>query len=593
MAVPSINDKINYIKVTISDEDDNTRALKWLTQHYRHIVQSKECCKRSFRRQEITVNGEPIEETRILHAGDVIEVRYDRARVEQEKLRSVPVDIRYQDEHIAIVWKAPGQSFGIFERALPYALSLARENYVCWSPYSLQKAASGLLVIATSDHAKQFLSQAYQQSEDFNVTMRVICHGKVPADLMSTLTSTNLKPLPVDPTTVVTTSNQDEEEEEEEEDNDNLTRSASEVVSDLRLVQITRSNNADYLSTLDLDLHTPFSSMAIRSLLFHQAGYPIVGNSTYTKYLKSSRDKGLCMSVMRLQLLHPTTHETMTWNATEPEKFELLRAREQKFWRRKLDEKLEALKKSGRITENQEQLDQVESGATTDKPLAYMLGEKTFCGLCFKVSEACLIPRPSTETLVNAAVAILLQESGNNNKQQQRVLDIGTGCGNLLLSIMHQTTHHINVQGLGIDISKDALAVARENQASLGLDHVTFTECDMGLLDCSKVGLFDVVVCNPPYLNETIVKSSFKHREDFNLLLQEPATALFAGDDGYEWYTVLSKVAPKVMHRHAKLVLECGKGMMDRVKLIMTGWKTVEVRKDKQGWDRCLVLELQ
>ncbi|KAJ8656243.1 hypothetical protein O0I10_008037 [Lichtheimia ornata] len=602
MAVPAINEKINYIKATVPEADDNTRALKWLTQHYRHIVQSKECCKRSFRRQEITVNGEHVEETRILHKGDVVEVRYDRARVEQEKLRQVPVDIRYQDEHIAIVWKAPGQSYGIFERALPYALSLAREDYVCWSPYTLQKAASGLLVIATSNHAKQFLSQAYQQCQDFKVTMRVICHGKVPADLMSTLRNTTLKPPSppppaLDPTSdVITKSVANDDDDEEEEDNAvTLTRSATEVVSDLRLVQITRSNNADYLSTLDLDLHTPFSSMAIRSLLYHQADHPIVGNSTYTKYLKSSRDKGLCMSVTRLQLSHPTTRETMTWEAAEPEKFELLRAREQKFWRRKLDEKLEALKKLGRVSDHQEQeqLDQVESGDATEKPLAYMLGEKTFYGLTFKVSEACLIPRPSTETLVDAAVAILLQQEDEN--KQQRVLDIGTGCGNLLLSIMHRIkSNHLNVQGLGIDISKDALAVARENQTSLGLDHdVTFTECDMALLDCSQQGLFDVVVCNPPYLNETIVKSSFKHRKDFNLLLQEPAMALFAGDDGYEWYTVLSKVAPKVMHRHAKLVLECGKGMMDRVKLIMTGWKTVEVRKDKQGWDRCLVLELQ
>lgn len=432
--------------------------------------------------------------------------------------------------------------------------------------------------------------------------MRVICHGKVPADLMSTLRNTTLKPPSppppaLDPTSdVITKSVANDDDDEEEEDNAvTLTRSATEVVSDLRLVQITRSNNADYLSTLDLDLHTPFSSMAIRSLLYHQADHPIVGNSTYTKYLKSSRDKGLCMSVTRLQLSHPTTRETMTWEAAEPEKFELLRAREQKFWRRKLDEKLEALKKLGRVSDHQEQeqLDQVESGDATEKPLAYMLGEKTFYGLTFKVSEACLIPRPSTETLVDAAVAILLQQEDEN--KQQRVLDIGTGCGNLLLSIMHRIkSNHLNVQGLGIDISKDALAVARENQTSLGLDHdVTFTECDMALLDCSQQGLFDVVVCNPPYLNETIVKSSFKHRKDFNLLLQEPAMALFAGDDGYEWYTVLSKVAPKVMHRHAKLVLECGKGMMDRVKLIMTGWKTVEVRKDKQGWDRCLVLELQ
>lgn len=106
------SERINYLKVTVPEEAANTRVIKWLVQHYRHIVESKECCKRAFQHKEISVNGEPTEETRILRAGDVVEVRYNKRRVEQERLERTPVDIRYQDEHLAVVWKAPGQVNG-------------------------------------------------------------------------------------------------------------------------------------------------------------------------------------------------------------------------------------------------------------------------------------------------------------------------------------------------------------------------------------------------------------------------------------------------------------------------------------------------
>ncbi|KAI9469350.1 S-adenosyl-L-methionine-dependent methyltransferase [Zychaea mexicana] len=578
-------ERINYLKATVRDADADTRIKKWLLKHYRHIVQSQDCCRRAFHRKEVSVNGQLAEETRILRAGDVVEVRYDRAIVEREKMKAIPVDIRYQDEHMAIVWKAPGLS-GLFEKALIYALTNTTEQEKFWCPYSLQKAASGLLVVAKTEKAKEELSRQYQNGE-IDLTMRAICHGRVPPDLLD-----HLEQPPTDPVkdekddassmkSYSTITNKPENNDDDGDDGDDqhegvkIERSPTDLLKSISIVNITRSNHAEYLSTVDLAIRTPLASTPIRRVLYGQQ-HPIVGNSTYTRFLKSSKDKGLCMSVIHVALVHPITKQPLSWQAQEPDKFELLRAREHKFWGRRMDEKLEAMRKAGVSmdgTGGDEFVDDMYQEGN-GKPLAYRLGEKEFCQLKFKVTEACLVPRPSSETLVRATVDL----------RPKRVLDIGTGCGNLLLSILHML-HDDTVAGVGLDISADALQVARENASRLGLA-AEFVEKDMSLLPEAGLGLFDVVVCNPPYLSE---KAVFKHR----MLEHEPATALFANDDGYEWYTVLSKVVPTLMHRQSKLVLECGKGMMERVQVIMAGWKTVEVRKDSQGWSRCLVLEME
>lgn len=224
------------------------------------------------------------------------------------------------------------------------------------------------------------------------------------------------------------------------------------------------------------------------------------------------------------------------------------------------------------------------------RPLAYVMGETEFCGLSFKVSEACLIPRPCSKILVDASESILLQDHSNSSKsqEQKRVLDIGTGSGNLLLALMHrmQNVFQAPVKGVGIDISGEALEIARENQTQLDIANAAFFECDMSFLDSNQVGMFDVIMCAPPYLDEVTLDA-----KDKDMLAHEPAIAVYAGDGGLQWYSVLKQVVPKVLHPHGKLVLKVNRGMMDKVKAIMTGWKTVNIIKDEQGYDRCLVLE--
>ncbi|KAL0074144.1 S-adenosyl-L-methionine-dependent methyltransferase [Phycomyces blakesleeanus] len=361
--------------------------------------------------------------------------------------------------------------------------------------------------------------------------MSVVCHGNVPNDFLSTVPDLG---------NVVVLNNVDLTEAMENEDEEDLSVIArtrarpfdlESIIRSITVETITRSNQADYLSTLHLDLQTPLQNSEIRRL-FYLTGYPIIGKSIYTRYLKSSTTR---------------VQERRTV------KFAHLRERETKFWQRRRDAEEEQLKYAG--------VDEVDRG-DTNKPLAYVLGEKRFYGLCFKVNESCLVPRPSSEILVEAVLEYLPQE-----KQTTRVLDS---------------------RGVGVDISKAALEVATQNAQLLGLeDRVGWLCKDMALME-NPVQLYDILVCNPPYLHR---KTTKKEAQQMARLSHEPAEALFAGEEGFEFYRILHSIAHRLVCQHnGRVILECGKGMMDKVKDIWSDWKVLEVRKDRQGWDRCLVL---
>lgn len=182
------------------------------------------------------------------------------------------------------------------------------------------------------------------------------------------------------------------------------------------------------------------------------------------------------------------------------------------------------------------------------------------------------------------------------------ILDIGTGCGNIILSILHNT-RDLNVYGLGIDISQGALDLATENANRLDLSaRASFCKLDLAHLDNDYENSvlnpqmpFDMIVCNPPYLSETTVT----RKDHYGALVEfEPRDAVFCGEDGYGCYRslgmVLKRGLGKVLTKKGGwVVLECGKGMASHVREIFEPWmKAVEVRKDKQGWERCLVLKV-
>ncbi|ORX61856.1 S-adenosyl-L-methionine-dependent methyltransferase [Hesseltinella vesiculosa] len=513
--------------------------------------------------------------------------------------KDMPLDIVYQEHDLVVAWKPPGMSFHTFELILRYRLE--KEPELMWLPFQLQKAASGLMMVATSQASKEDLSQKYMQGQ-IQLELHAICHGLVPEDVLSrqpeppildgTTTLDNDHQLPSPPATGHVAKRRrtltkddfpDDDEENDDDDDDDIDRfglqeqQTSPSMDAVRIHSVIRSNNADYLTTVVLQVHTPFSSGAIRHSFCHR-GHPIIGNSNATRPLKTHRDKGLYMSLTRitlgsLQLVH-----------AEPDKFQLLRQREHRFWQRAYEKRLAVVQQSGKVVDDD--LEWVEN-AYGKEPIAYLLGEKMFHGLRFDIDRSCLIPRPSSETLVTAALDWLNQQT----RTSPRVLDLGTGCGNLMVSILASMP---TATGVGVDISAEALIMAEKNLQSL------VQPCSRGRFICKDMaqltlddlhGPMDILVCNPPYLDKAALDRSHLANHQKLQLAHEPDEALFADDQGYAWYKAIHDLAPHWLAPHSCVILECGKGMMKKVRKIWCGWQVVHTVQDKQGWDRCLVLE--
>jgi release factor glutamine methyltransferase len=189
------------------------------------------------------------------------------------------------------------------------------------------------------------------------------------------------------------------------------------------------------------------------------------------------------------------------------------------------------------------------------EPVARILGSKEFWSLEFQLSPATLVPRPETETVVEAALKAI---EGQRNRSL-RIADLGTGSGALLLALLSELP---NATGIGTDVSLPALRTARENAARLGLSgRAHFVACDFG---AALNGEFDLVVSNPPYVA----------RDDIALLLPEvrehdPIQALDGGVDGLDCYRRIATHARRILAPGGTLVVELGAGQAPAVTALL------------------------
>ena len=206
-------------------------------------------------------------------------------------------------------------------------------------------------------------------------------------------------------------------------------------------------------------------------------------------------------------------------------------------------------------------------------PLQHLTGTCDFMGLTFQVNDQVLIPRQDTETLVESALSRL--------KEGDRALDLCTGSGCIILSLEKLAP---GIRGLGADISAAALAVAKRNRDSLGL------ESDFCISDLFEgiEGVFDMIVSNPPYIASGKIPGLMEEVRGF-----EPLLALDGGADGLDFYRRIVKDARDFLKPGGWLGLEIGYDQREAVEELLRrqGFIRTETLQDLAGLDRTVWAE--
>ena len=211
------------------------------------------------------------------------------------------------------------------------------------------------------------------------------------------------------------------------------------------------------------------------------------------------------------------------------------------------------------------------------EPVAYITGRKEFWSFTLEVNNSVLIPRPDTEIIVEEALNICRKIDSSEIK----ILDIGTGSGAIALALASEIT---GAKVVATDISPAALNLAQKNATALGLkEKIYFQQGDLfELVD----GIFDIIVCNPPYISAQDYKKLPAGVKDY-----EPQDALLAGKSGLEFYEKLIYQAAGFLQKNGWLLLEIGAKQETGVRGIMEAagfYDSIEMRRDYAGLPRVI-----
>lgn len=211
------------------------------------------------------------------------------------------------------------------------------------------------------------------------------------------------------------------------------------------------------------------------------------------------------------------------------------------------------------------------------EPVSRILGKREFWSLPFSLSAATLDPRPDSETLVAAALTLLPAD------RPARVLDLGTGTGCLLLSILSERPQ---ATGIGIDIDADAVETARVNGRRLGL--ASRADFQLGNWAAGLAETFDLVISNPPYIPTADIAGLAPE-----VRVHDPQRALDGGADGLDAIRLLSQQLPALLADSGCAVVELGAGQADPAGAVIrdAGLHIMRIERDLAGIERCLILQ--
>lgn len=205
----------------------------------------------------------------------------------------------------------------------------------------------------------------------------------------------------------------------------------------------------------------------------------------------------------------------------------------------------------------------------TGRPLWYIIGDTEFYGYKIKVDERVLIPRPETEILVRQVVPAL--------QDGDKVLDLCTGSGAIAVAVACEAAKDKTVAVTAVDISEDALEVAREN-ARVNKANVNFIKSD---LFENVRGRFNVITANPPYVRRREIDGLQREVRDF-----EPRIALDGGEDGLDFYRRIAEKFSRYLVRGGMLVVECGEDQAQEIVKIFSRCDYAMIVKDLNGKER-------
>ena len=208
------------------------------------------------------------------------------------------------------------------------------------------------------------------------------------------------------------------------------------------------------------------------------------------------------------------------------------------------------------------------------EPIAYIIGKKEFWSENFKVNQSTLIPRPETELLIYKVINFFRNKKIN-------ILDIGTGTGCILLSILKELSFS---RGLGIDISAKAVEIAKINSKNLNLSsRAKFKVFDLNKFNAGK---FDLIVSNPPYIPTSDIRNLSK-----DITHYEPLTALNGGSDGLDLIIKVIYKSDHLLKREGLLALEIGHSQYKRVSSILkrNGYREMGKVYDYKRNVRCII----
>lgn len=217
----------------------------------------------------------------------------------------------------------------------------------------------------------------------------------------------------------------------------------------------------------------------------------------------------------------------------------------------------------------------------TREPLSHILGRREFWSRDFKVTADTLAPRADSETVIEA----VLGHIRNRQLRPQRILDLGTGTGCLLLALL---TELPDAFGIGIDRSEQAVRVARENARHLGLERRSaFAVSDWA---SALAAGFDVILSNPPYIPSATIDGL-----DPEVALYEPRAALDGGPDGLDAYRHLLPVMARLLAPNGVIALEIGGDQGNSVNALaaQAGFSYIQCEKDLESRDRCILAGFQ